>query len=71
MPKTYFCKKITNDQVCGETNSENFEKGRYSLCRECRKLCSREQTIETKKIIEELNNKIKELENKIKTMENN
>jgi hypothetical protein len=37
MSKTYFCNKIIEDKVCGETNSENFEKGRYTLCKECKK----------------------------------
>lgn len=36
MPKQYFCKNIINDIVCGETESEKFEKGRYSICKKCR-----------------------------------
>jgi hypothetical protein len=70
MVKTHFCKKIKEGKECGETISENFEKGRYSICRECRKLCGREQNIETKKFIESLQNKIKELEEKIEELEN-
>jgi hypothetical protein len=37
MPKVYFCKKQENEVICGETNIDNFEKGRYSICKECRK----------------------------------
>jgi hypothetical protein len=69
MTKVYFCKKIKDGKECGETVPENFEKGRYSLCRECRRLCGREQNIETKRIIQELNDKIKILEERIKELE--
>ena len=69
MPKIYFCKKIKEGKECGEAVPENFEKGRYSLCRECRRLCGREQNIENKKLIEDLNNKIKFLEERIKELE--
>jgi hypothetical protein len=69
MTKLHLCKKIKDNKECGDTNPENFEKGRFSICRECRKLCSREQTIETKRIIQELNDKIKILEERIKELE--
>jgi hypothetical protein len=69
MPKIHFCKKIKDGKECGETIPENFEKGRYSICRECRRLCGREQNIETKKLIEDLNNKIKFLEERIRELE--
>ena len=36
MPKQHFCKKVENNIVCGEHNSENFEEGRFSICRKCR-----------------------------------
>ncbi len=70
MVKKHFCKKIKEGKECGETIPENFEKGRYSICRECRRLCGREQNLETKNLIESLQNKIKELEEKIKKLEN-
>jgi hypothetical protein len=69
MVKIHFCKKIKDGKECAETISENFEKGRYSICRECRRLYGREQNIETKKFIENLQNRIKELENKIRELE--
>jgi hypothetical protein len=36
MPKQHFCKKAENNIVCGEHNPENFEEGRYSICKKCR-----------------------------------
>ncbi len=37
MTKQHFCKKIINGETCKETKPENFEKGRYSICKECKK----------------------------------
>jgi hypothetical protein len=34
--KIYLCKQIKDSKICGETNSEKFQKGRYSSCKECR-----------------------------------
>jgi hypothetical protein len=36
MPKSYFCNKITDGIQCKDINPENFEKGRYSICKKCR-----------------------------------
>lgn len=36
MSKQYFCKKGFDGMICGETKIENFEKGRYSICKKCK-----------------------------------
>jgi len=36
MSKSYFCNKITDGIQCKDTNPENFEKSRYSICKKCR-----------------------------------
>jgi hypothetical protein len=36
MSKEYLCKQIKDGEICGETNVENFTKGRYSKCIECK-----------------------------------
>jgi hypothetical protein len=36
MPKEYLCNKIINGKFCGETNPDNFPKGRYSVCKKCK-----------------------------------
>lgn len=37
MPKQHFCKKYNENILCGEKDPEKFEKGRYSICKECKK----------------------------------
>lgn len=37
MPKKHFCKQYRNEVLCGEKDPEKFEKGRYSICNECKK----------------------------------
>jgi hypothetical protein len=37
MSKQHFCKKYRDNILCGEKDPEKFEKGRYSICNECKK----------------------------------
>jgi hypothetical protein len=37
MPKVHFCKKLVNGNICGQRDPDNFESGRYSICKECKK----------------------------------
>jgi hypothetical protein len=37
MSKVHFCKKYVDNVLCGERDSDKFEKGRYSICKECKK----------------------------------
>jgi hypothetical protein len=39
--KQHFCKHQIDDKICGDINPENFEKGRYSICKSCKKSISR------------------------------
>lgn len=48
MTKQYFCKKINEGKECQETDQDKFEKGRRSICKECRKILSKEQRAEIK-----------------------
>ena len=34
--KQHFCKTKINDNFCGKTDPESFEKGRYSICKSCK-----------------------------------
>lgn len=34
--KIYFCKNIKNGKECGETYAGLFQKGRYTICKECK-----------------------------------
>jgi hypothetical protein len=55
MPKVYFCKNIKSSSViCGETDPDRFEKGRYSTCRACRASSqkSKKEEIKVKEIDE-------------------
>lgn len=57
MSKTYFCKYLNDLLECGETDPSKFEKGRYTICRECRKKYSTENrrlNTEKKKVQEDL-----------------
>jgi hypothetical protein len=36
MSKEYYCKQLINDKPCGKTNSEEFVKGRYTCCIDCK-----------------------------------
>jgi len=36
--KKYNCKKLIENKICGETNPDNFIKGRYTVCKRCTKL---------------------------------
>lgn len=37
MTKSHFCSKFTKEGViCGDKNPENFNKGRYSICKKCK-----------------------------------
>jgi hypothetical protein len=36
MSKVYFCKQEKDTEICGESNPDNFPKGRYSICKECK-----------------------------------
>jgi hypothetical protein len=59
MTKKYFCKYVSDYEICGETSPINFEAGRYTICKKCRNKKNREN--KEKKItsmIEEKNNKI-------------
>lgn len=38
MVKEFYCKSIKDNKVCGKTNKDAFEEGRYTSCKECRKL---------------------------------
>lgn len=60
MPKVYFCDKIFEGKVCGETNQDKFEKGRYSLCKECKK--KQVYQIRKSKKEEDKDKKIKEVD---------
>jgi hypothetical protein len=35
--KFYYCEYMSKDGLCKESKEENFEKGRYNICRECRR----------------------------------
>ena len=37
MSKQHFCKKYKDNILCGEKDPEKFEKGRYSICNDCKK----------------------------------
>lgn len=53
MPKVYFCRQEINSEICGETNPENFEVGRYSSCRKCRaKYHERKRKTKKEEVIE-------------------
>lgn len=56
MTKTHFCKKITDFKECKETDPSKFEKNRYSICRECRKILTKEKR--NLKISNEKNNSL-------------
>jgi hypothetical protein len=65
MSKEYFCNRIKENKICGETNPGKFPKGRYSACKECRNTYVRnynKQLCEEEKIVKkmELTNKISE-----------
>ena len=36
MSKVYFCKNEKDGTICGKTCPEAFQKGRYSICKECK-----------------------------------
>jgi hypothetical protein len=36
MSKVYFCKQQKDSEICGESNPDNFPKGRYSICKDCK-----------------------------------
>ena len=44
MSKEYYCKQIIDLEFCGETNPENFDPGRYSSCKSCRKKLNKESS---------------------------
>lgn len=59
MPKLYLCKQIKSDNtVCGETNPDKFQLGRYTTCKECRKIYLKKFKEEQKvsKFIEKVEN---------------
>jgi len=37
MPKVHFCKRVEEGIICGQTDPEKFEVGRYSICKDCRR----------------------------------
>jgi hypothetical protein len=44
MTKNHFCTKFKeNGDICGEKDKEKFGEGRYSICKECRKLETKRQ----------------------------
>ncbi len=49
MPKGYCCKRIVNGELCGETDPGKFSPGRYTACKACRNMASK-QTISDKKV---------------------
>jgi hypothetical protein len=39
MSKVYFCKKLNSEFIqCGESDPDKFQKGRYSICKNCQKM---------------------------------
>ena len=61
MPKDFFCKRIEDNNICGEKDPEKFEKGRYSICKECRRK-ETYKSIKKKRDKEQEDNDEKELE---------
>jgi hypothetical protein len=57
MTKEYHCKYFTNEIMCGEKDVENFEKGRYNICKKCRIKYITEKSLQRKKIEETFDNK--------------
>ena len=37
MSKVYFCKQEKEGKICSESNPDKFPKGRYSICKECKR----------------------------------
>lgn len=40
--KVYYCEYIEKNGMCKETKEENFQRGRYNICLECRKKQSKD-----------------------------
>jgi hypothetical protein len=77
--RSYICENIKNGKICGESNYENFTKGRYTTCNQCKKEYLREYRIKVKKvkefekntsIIERIDNNMGSLGENIHTMVN-
>ncbi len=82
MPKVYFCKQILENGIqCNESNPDNFPSGRYTTCKNCRRI-KNSGYIKTKRLqsnyspktsTKEIISKLEELNIKVEklTLENN
>lgn len=66
--RIYFCKqKINGKEICGKTNPDDFSKGRYTTCKECRLAYVRDynkKLVEEEKSIKQMSNVEKITNNK-------
>ena len=65
--RTYICENIKNGKICGQSNFENFAKGRYTMCNECKKEYLRNYRVKNKKIkeVEKMSHNVENFDQKI------